>query len=163
MWSLCCLRARLIRSLCCSLSVARNYSMKHFFQFCACRIFMKPSQIRLLGILIFLFEVLMLLVLISPRARQLGPLTSSAIIRISLFFFSATVIGSGLLFLRKWAALFFSLASVAAVTWLILGSIWEVPFPWNLINITMGIVFLLPTIGIIRSWSLLSWGGKRFF
>jgi hypothetical protein len=123
---------------------------------------MKQSEIRLLGILIFLCELLMLLILISPRASQPGPLTPSAIIRISLFF-SATVIGIGLLLLRKWAAMFFCLASTAMVTGLILGSIWEVPFPWNLINITVGIVFLLPTIALIRSWVLLSWGGKWFF
>ena len=115
---------------------------------------------KVFGVLTLIFEALELLILLSSRAKQLGPLDSGALIRISVFFFSSTVIAVGLFFLRKCAALFFSLALCAVAVWLILGSIIQVPFPWNLINIFWGIILVLPVVVTIHGWSRLSWGGR---
>jgi len=123
---------------------------------------MRAASIKLLGFLTFMFELGMFLTLNSWHARQLGPLTASAIIRLSIFFFSTTLIGIGLLFLRKWAALFLSVALMVFAIWLIVGTIQDVPFPWTLINFAFAFLALLPTLVIFRSWSLLSWGGRWF-
>jgi hypothetical protein len=77
---------------------------------------MCAAAIGAFGVITFVFEAAILLVLISQRSR-LGPLPLQAIISISVFFFAATLIGVGLLFLRKWAAIVFSLALVALPIW----------------------------------------------
>jgi hypothetical protein len=110
-----------------------------------------------------MFQLGMLHTLNSFHARQDGPLTASAIVRLSIFFFLTTIVGIGLLFLRKWAALLLLAALMAFAIWLIVGSILYVPFPWNLINFIFAFVALLPTYVIFRSWSLMSWGGRWFF
>ena len=124
---------------------------------------MNTILFKIFGLLTFLNEALVLLFLASPRARALGPLSTQAIIRIFVFYVSATVIGIGLLYLRKWAAVFFSLSLLLVAISIIFGSIWEVPFPLNLINIFFGSLLLLPAIVTVYSWSLLTWRGKWFF
>lgn len=121
---------------------------------------MSTSDIRLLGFLTFLFEAGMLFILISPRRRQLGPIPPDGLIRITIFFVSATVVGIGLVYLRKWAAVILALALGAIATWLIQGTIRGVPFPANLINFAIGGLLIVMVVLIIRSWSKLSWGGK---
>lgn len=74
-----------------------------------------------------------------------------------------TFIGIGLLFLRKWAAIYFSVPLFCYGLWLALTSIEPVPFPWNLLYVCEGISLMLPLGVTIRVWSQLSWGGKWFF
>jgi len=97
------------------------------------------------------------------RRDRLGPLPWRDIISIGVFFFATTSIGVGLVFLRKWAAIYFSLALVAFPIWLNLTSVGEVPFAWNLMVFVIGLVLMSPIIIVVRSWSLLSWRGKWFF
>src|SRR5687768_11049221 len=95
---------------------------------------MKTGSIRLLGVITLLFEAGLLMVMVSPRMRMLVPLTTAALIRISLFFISVTLVAVGLFLLRKWAAMLFAFATAALATWLIVGTVGSVPFPWSLIN-----------------------------
>ena len=112
---------------------------------------MNANSFRAFGVLTLLLDVGLLIIVISEAIdNRLGPQ-------------SATVVGIGLLFLRKWAAIYFSLATSAHGSWLILSSIEEVPFPWNLLFICLGISLLLPALVTLRVWSQLSWGGKWFF
>jgi hypothetical protein len=67
---------------------------------------MSTTAIRAFGVVTFVFEAFILFAFISQRAR-LGPLTLPALVSISSFCFFVTLIGVGLLFLRKWAAIFF--------------------------------------------------------
>jgi hypothetical protein len=121
---------------------------------------MKTGSIRLLGVITLLFEAGMFMALISPKMRMLGPLTAAAIVRISLFFLSATLVAVGLFFLRKWAAILFALTTGALATWLIVGTVGSVPFPWSLINFAFAFTLIVLTVVSIRSWSVLSWRGK---
>lgn len=122
---------------------------------------MSAAAIKAFGVVTFVFEAAILLVVIGQRSRS-GPLPLRFIISISIFFFAATLIGLGLLFLRKWAALVFSLVLVALPIWNTLSTLGKAPFAWNLMILVSAIVLVMPVIIIIRSWSLLSWGGKWF-
>src|SRR5262249_24065165 len=121
---------------------------------------MNTASIRLLGIITLLFEAGMSLVLASAHMRMLGLLTTSAALRLSVFFLIATVVAIGLFLLRKRAAILFAVASGMLATWLIVGTVGSVPFPWSLINFALAFLLILPTVVIIRSWSSLSWRGK---
>lgn len=123
---------------------------------------MSTTWFKVFGSLTLAFQAVMLLMLASPRARHLGPLTPEAVIRLAVFFFSASAVSVGLIFLRRWAALFFSSATMAASVGLILGSITQVPFPWNLANISLGVILMLPAVLTARNWGQLSWGGRWF-
>jgi hypothetical protein len=111
------------------------------------------------AIITFLFEAAFIFMLTNPR---LAPFNSEAIVRVSIFLLVSTVVGVGLLFMRKWAALLFSLFTAVIALWLIIGSVLYVPFAWSLINISLGIPLLFPAAVTIRSWSLLPSGGKWY-
>ena len=124
---------------------------------------MAADEIRALGVLTLLSEGAVLFALFGPRAIMHGPLPLGVLIRVAVFFFAITAVGVGLLGLRKWAALYFSLACISFAIWLFFGSIWFVPFPWNLINMTVAVLPVALTIVIVRSWSIMSWRGNWFF
>src|ERR1700752_1782486 len=54
-------------------------------------------------------------------------------LRTLIVFGFSTVIGFGLLFLRKWAALYFSVPLFCYGVWFALTSIEPIRFPWNLL------------------------------
>src|SRR5258708_637707 len=123
---------------------------------------MSTTAIRAFGVVTFVFDAFILFAFISQRAR-LGPLTLPAVIYISSLCFFVTMIGVGLLFLRKWAAIFFSLALVILPTWFTLDAIGESPAGFFVMMLVVAIVLILPIFIIIRSWRLLSWRGKWLF
>jgi hypothetical protein len=94
------------------------------------------------------------------RLARLERLPLTALISISAFCFCTTLIGIGLLSLRKWAAILFSLALVAVPILNTVDTVREGPLAWNLIVFVCSVVFIAPIVIIIRSWSLLSWRGK---
>ena len=76
-----------------------------------------------------------------------------------LFLLAAVeVIGFGLAFLRKWAALYFSIPLFCFGIWLAFVSISRVPFPVNLYAILLGIFLTRPLVITIRHWKELTWG-----
>ena len=123
---------------------------------------MSATAIRAFGVITFVFEAGLLFVLIGQRSR-LGPFPLQFIISISVFFFAATLIGVGLLFLRKWAAIVFSLALVALPIWNTVDTLGKAPFAWNLMVLVCATVLVMPVIIIIRSWPLLSWAANGSF
>lgn len=98
----------------------------------------------------------------SERVHASAPLDTVALIRFSISNLCIIVVGIGLLYRRKWAAIYFSLATSGVGLFLIFFSILYIPFPWNLPNITLGVIVILPTIAIISTWSDLKWGGKWY-
>jgi hypothetical protein len=122
---------------------------------------MSAAAIKVFGILTFVFEALVLLsfVAVGEHDRGLAPRPS---IQLTGFIFGATVIGIGLLLLRKWAAVLFSLALAALPIWLTLASIGDAPFAGYVMIFVLAVVLIAPIVIVIRSWSLLSWHGKRF-
>ena len=80
-----------------------------------------------------------------------------------LFLLTAVeVVGFGLAFLRKWAALYFSIPLFCFGLWLAFVSIYKVPFPINIYAICLGIWLTRPLVLTIRHWKQLTWG-RRFF
>ena len=53
--------------------------------------------------------------------------------------------------LMRWAIILTSLCYVFLGGWLIVGSMLHVPFPWCLINIGIGLVFLIPIALLARA------------
>lgn len=80
-----------------------------------------------------------------------------------LFLMAAVeVVGFGLAFLRKWAALYFSIPLFCFGIWLAFVSIYKVAFPLNWWAIFIGICLTRPLALTIRHWKELTWG-RRFF
>jgi hypothetical protein len=75
----------------------------------------------------------------------------------------AIIIGVGLLNLRKWAALYFSIPLFCVGLSWALSAVQEIAFPWNLFWMAHGVSLMLPLYVTIRVWSQLSWGGKWYF
>lgn len=125
---------------------------------------MSAAAIRAFGVATLVFDAAILFVAAGPRARMFGPLPKSIIISALVFCLTATTVGVGLLFLRKWAAVIFSLALIVLTTWMaVVASIAEVPSAFCLMIVATTLVLVLPIIIIVRSWRLLSWRGKWFF
>lgn len=68
-----------------------------------------------------------------------------------LFGVALSVLGIGTSFLIRLFVVPFSLAAAAYGIWMILGSALEVPFPWILINVSIGLVGILPALILLRS------------
>ena len=80
-----------------------------------------------------------------------------------LFLMAAVeVVGFGLAFLRKWAALYFSIPLFCFGIQQVFVSTYAVTFPLNLIAMLIGVSFTLPLIVTIRLWKQLTWG-RTFF
>jgi hypothetical protein len=67
------------------------------------------------------------------------------------------VIGVGLFFGKRLAAILFALITGIMGVWLCIGSLISVPMPFALINIAMGLGLLSPCIAVRRHWSELKW------
>lgn len=80
------------------------------------------------------------------------------------FFLMAAVevVGFGLAFLRKWAALYFSIPLFWFGVRQVFVSTYAVVFPLNLIAMLLGVSLMLPLIVTIRIWKQLTWGGRFF-
>jgi len=120
---------------------------------------MSAAAIKAFGILTFAFEGLMVLTLVGLWGRD-GPLPFQGIIRVAGFLFATTVMGVGLVLLRKWAALLFSFALAALLIWLTLAAIGEGALVWLAMVFVLAVVAIAPIVIVIRSWSLLSWRGQ---
>jgi len=72
------------------------------------------------------------------------------------------LIGIGLIFMRKWAALYFSIPLFAYGISEAFFSIEQVAFPFNLLVMLHGLSLALPLVVTIRIWKHLTWG-RRFF
>jgi hypothetical protein len=72
------------------------------------------------------------------------------------------LIGFGLIFRRKWAALYFSVPLFAYGISEAYFSIEQVAFPVNLLVMLHGLSLTVPLVVTIRIWKHLTWG-SRFF
>jgi hypothetical protein len=115
---------------------------------------------RLFGILTLLNAALLALLVYANRyARQNGGHDLSGL---TMFIYPSVLIGIGLLFLRKWAAILLSLPLLATSVWLIVGSILAVPFPYMIINFLFALMLLIPAAATVNYWTELKWKGKWF-
>ena len=84
--------------------------------------------------------------------------TQTQVLRALFLMAAVEVVGFGLAFLRKWAALYFSIPLLCFGIWLAFISIYEVAFPLNLFAILFGIFLTRPLAITIRHWKELTWG-----
>ena len=80
-----------------------------------------------------------------------------------VLFAAVVVVGWGLIFLRKWAALYFSVPLFCYGVLVILEAIPAIPFPYNLLGMAYGVSLMLPLVVTVRIWRQLVWGGRWFF
>ena len=125
---------------------------------------MTRNLFRLFGVLTLLYVASLPFFIFIEWNRNPNHLHSVSLMRLSVSLLSLIVVGVGLLYLRKWAAIYFSFLLLAVSIWLILGStISGFLFPWSLFNIALGLMLIFPTIVTIKLWSELRWRGKWFF
>ncbi|HJY28678.1 MAG TPA: hypothetical protein VJ306_11665 [Pyrinomonadaceae bacterium] len=72
------------------------------------------------------------------------------------------LVGFGLAYLRKWAALYFSIPLFCFGLQQAFVSIYDIAFPHNLLAMAYGLSLTLPLVLTIRLWRQLTWG-RRFF
>lgn len=72
------------------------------------------------------------------------------------------LVGFGLAYTRKWAALYFSIPLFCFGIRMVGFSIYEIPFPANFMMMLYSLSLTLPLVITIRSWKELTWG-RRFF
>lgn len=100
-----------------------------------------------------------LMLILSPGAFAMRENDAGRLVMFSV----VVVIGLGLIFLRKWAAVYFSVPLFCYGIFIVLKSIPEIPFPYNLLGMAYGASLMLPLIVTILIWRRLVWGGKWFF
>jgi hypothetical protein len=93
----------------------------------------------------------------------LSPFALAAPGKSFVLFAAVVVVGLGLLFLRKWAALYFSVPLFGYGIWIALWAITKDPFPLNLLIMAYSVSLMLPLFVTIRIWRQLVWRGKWFF
>ena len=124
---------------------------------------MKADKIKEVGIRNLALQLFAVFAILALGERVADPLRLETGNRIVVFALATIVMAAGLLGSRKWAVMYLCLCSVLVASWMFFESIWFVPFPFNLCTMFLAVVFVLPINDFIRSWSLLSWGGKWFF
>jgi hypothetical protein len=112
-------------------------------------------------VLVLLTGVLVLLNAPSPNECHPDPTPPHASLWLAAFVAEATAVGFGLLYLRKWAAAAFAVASSSLGAWLMTSPLRGVPPQWALINLAIGAALIFSAAVVIRHWPLLSWGRGR--
>jgi hypothetical protein len=111
----------------------------------------EPVVFWVMGILSIVLGVVSGLLSYASYRHPGGHDLRSAVIFAGYF----VLVGIGLLFQRRVAAVLFSLPLLAGALWLGIGSIFAVPFPWSLLNVAFAFIMLLPSWATWRGWSAL--------
>jgi len=112
---------------------------------------MSRIYFRVFGALTLLLGPALFVSFDRPATRMQG-------LRESALLAAVELVGFGLACQRKWAALYFSVPLFYVGVQRAFVSIYEVPFPFNLLALLYGVPLLLT----IRHWRQLTWGGRFF-
>jgi len=123
---------------------------------------MSVRAFKVFGVVTISLDLLMFVSGLGPALLGLHSSTYDQF-RMYLTFVLLWIIGSGLICLRKWAAIYFSLALVFLGLWIAWSSIETIHFPLNLLGMAEGISLMLPALVTVRMWPDLLWRGKWFF
>jgi hypothetical protein len=111
---------------------------------------MRANYFRSFGVLTLLLDLVLFLFAVNAvLTLRSSPGLS---IKILVSFIAVTMVGLGLLFLRKWAAIYFSLPLFLFGIWFFWTPIEQVPFPYNLLCMCEGISLMLPLVVTVRIW-----------
>ena len=122
---------------------------------------MRANYFRSFGVLTLLLDLVLFFFAIDALSTISS--TPGPSVRMLVPFIAVTLVGFGLLFLRKWAAIYFSLPLFLFGIWVFWTSIEQVTFPYNLLCMCEGLSLMLPLVVTVRIWRELTWGGKWFF
>jgi hypothetical protein len=114
------------------------------------------TAIRAFGVFTFVVTAASIFARIGPREWIFGTPPKIAFISATVFLIIGTSVGVGLLLLRKWAAVLFSLGSLAIPVLMAIDSAGQVSAGFYLMLIAATVVLFMPVIIIVRSWRLLS-------
>jgi hypothetical protein len=117
--------------------------------------------VRICGALLLLAVALLLLNAPSLNECHPDPVPPYASLVLVSFAMTATAIGFGLLYLRKWAAVAYAVASLLLGAYLMASPFRGVPSPWALNNLAIGAALIFSAAVVLRSWPLLTWRRGR--
>jgi hypothetical protein len=117
--------------------------------------------VRACGVLVLLTGALVLFNAPSPGECHPDPTPPHASLRLAAFVAAAAAVGVGLLYLQRWAAAAFAVASSSLGVSLMASPLRGVPVPWALINLAVGAALIFSAVVVMRHWPLLSWGRGR--
>lgn len=123
---------------------------------------MNAKPFKAYGVLVLVLDLLGVSTWLPEIAWTGGFSVQQKTIRMLVAFVAVAVVGFGLLHLRRWAAIYFSVPLFCYGVWIAWSAIEQVTFPWNLLYMLQGISFMLPAIVTVRLWPYLTWG-RRFF
>jgi hypothetical protein len=127
---------------------------------------MNKDQLKAMGVLNLFFQLFAMFLILCPEglgSSELDHVSQQTSNRMAVVVISIAVVAIGLERLRKWAVMYFSLASALASSWLLFESFTAVTFPVNFFYLTLAGLFIVPTVLFVRNWTHLSWGGRWFF
>jgi hypothetical protein len=118
-----------------------------------------------MGVLFVCFGVFVFLLGIFLIWPTLGlmvtyPIKPDKIIRLEVFVLVTTVLGLGLILMRRWAAILFSTAFASLGLFLILGSLLYAPPILILMILPFGLLCLVPAVATKQGWNRLKWTGE---
>jgi hypothetical protein len=87
--------------------------------------------------------------------------SGAGFLRFGGYVVALTVVGMGLLYLKKWAAAIFSGLTLYLAFWMVKGAIHKVPGQWNRIGFLFALLLIIPSILTAKHWHSLVWWHKR--
>jgi len=122
---------------------------------------MKTVPFKLLGVLLFAFEGLIVCIFLNPIFWAHGSMDLRGLVRVCLFLVISTSVGVGLMYSRRWAAVILSLLSTGLAA-----SLYYETYAFNygmqFICVSITILFLIPMVATVKYWSVLKPGGKWY-
>lgn len=118
-----------------------------------------------MGAIMFCCVAMVLLVLFLSAGHSSGhvpPLTFPIFGRLFFLAVALSVLGLGLIGLRKWAALAFSLCTLYMSFWVFAESLHSVPWSWSGIGFWWGLLLVSPSVLTLIFWHSLVWRARKF-
>jgi hypothetical protein len=111
------------------------------------------AKFRLLGVLLLLGAVIMAcLVWANWHTAAIGGRSLKPLFRPAILFL---VLGLGLIFGRKSAALLLVACSAVWAIWFLIATVRHVPIPWAFIDVAVVVAMLIPSAIVVRYWNQL--------
>jgi hypothetical protein len=117
---------------------------------------MSRNYFRAFGVLTLLLNPAMFSDMLDPATPR------TQFLRSLVLMLAIEILGFGLAFLRKWAALYFSVPLFYFGIRATIISIYGVAFPLNLLAMLCSLSLTLPLVVTIRNWKNLTWGSRLF-
>jgi uncharacterized membrane protein len=118
----------------------------------------------LMGCITFCYAAVALLVLVLSTGHSsdhFPPLPVASLAMLLFLAVALTIVGLGLIGLRRWAALAFSLLALYLSFWAFADAFHAVPGSSNGIRYGYGLLLICPSVFTVRYWHTLVWRKKK--